>query len=80
MFFKIILIFFVISYFFPRVLRWGLKMFIGNQINKVQNDFKTQQKAQTRKEGEIKVDITKTSKKDENLKGGEYVDYEEIKD
>ncbi len=71
---------FAISYFFPRVLRWGLKMFIGSQINKVQNDFKNQAKTKPQKEGEIKVDYTKSNKKDEHLKGGEYVDYEEVKD
>lgn len=66
-------------YFFPRVLRWGLKLFISNQMNKVQQDFKTQAKPK-RKEGEIKVDYTKSNIKDEHLKGGEYVDYEEVKD
>jgi hypothetical protein len=70
---------FAISYFFPRLLRWGLKMFIGSQINKVQNEFKNQAKASNAKEGEIKVEYTKAAKRDEHLKGGEYVDYEEVK-
>ncbi len=65
-------------YFFPRVLRWGLKLFISNQMDKVQQDFKAQAKP-NRKEGEIKVDYTKAAKTDEHLKGGEYVDYEEVK-
>lgn len=79
MFFKFLIITFAIMYFFPRVLRWGLKMFIGSQISKAQNEFKSQQKPK-QKEGEIKVDYTQSTKKGENLRGGEYVDYEEVKD
>jgi hypothetical protein len=81
MFFKILIIMFAISYFFPRLLRWGLKMFIGSQINKVQSEFQNQAKAKIHKEGEIKVDYSATQKgKSENMKGGEYIDYEEVKD
>ena len=70
---------FAIMYFFPRVLRWGLKMFIGNQINKAQSEFRTQQRPK-QKEGEININFDKNKGKSENLKGGEYVDYEEVKD
>jgi hypothetical protein len=78
MFFKIIIILFAISYFLPRLIRFGLKMFISNQVNKVQNEYQNQ--AKTQKEGEIKVEFDKSKAKSEHLKGGEYVDYEEIKD
>ena len=80
MFFKILIIIFAISYFFPKILRFGLKLFINTQVNKAQSEYQNQAKANRQKEGEIKVDYTQSTKKGENLKGGEYVDYEEVKD
>lgn len=78
MIFKIIIILFAISYFFPRILRWGLKMFIGSQVNKVQNEFQTQAKAK-QKEGEININFNKKNNNKDDFKGGEYIDYEEVK-
>ncbi len=78
MFFKFLIITFAIMYFFPRVLRWGLKLFISNQMDKVQQDFKTQAKPK-QKEGEININFDKKAANSEHLKGGEYIDYEEVK-
>ncbi len=75
---KFLIITFAVMYFFPRVLRWGLKLFISNQMDKVQKDFGSQQKS-NKKEGEVNVSFDKNKGNSENLKGGEYIDYEEVK-
>ena len=45
MFFKILIIIFAISYFFPKILRFGLKLFINTQVNKAQSEYQNQAKA-----------------------------------
>lgn len=76
---KFIIILGIIFYFLPKIMRFSLKWFISNQMDKVQKDFKAAQQPQ-RKEGEIKVDIKPNTKgKTETFEGGEYIDYEEVK-
>ena len=55
---KFLIITFAVMYFFPRVLRWGLKLFISNQMDKVQKDFGSQRKS-NKKEGEVNVSFDK---------------------
>ena len=76
---KFLIIMLAVFYLFPKVLRFGLKLFISKQMDKVQRDFQSKTKPET-KEGEIKVDINKKSQKSQSIKGGEYIDYEEVKD
>lgn len=76
---KFIIISIAFMYFFPRVLRWGLKLFISNQFDKVQKDFTAKAKPK-QKEGEININFDKKKNSSENIKGGEYIDYEEVKD
>lgn len=76
---KFLLFVAIFLYFFPKVLRFGLKMFIGNQMEKVQKDFQNQTRQSTRKEGEIKVETPQQKAKTKDM-GGEYIDYEEVKD
>ena len=82
MLFKIILfivvIFFVIR-FFSRAL---LSMFIGNLTNKIsqsQHNYHHQNNSR-RKEGEVIINASNKSDKKYDVKEGEYVDFEEIKD
>jgi hypothetical protein len=77
---KYILILGIIMYFIPKVLRFSLKWFVSSQLDKVQRDFQNKSKANTRKEGEIKVDINpnKSTSKG-NYTDGEYIDFEEVK-
>jgi hypothetical protein len=78
---KFLIIMIAIGFFLPRIMRFGLKLFITKQMNKVQRDFQTKSaSAHTQKEGEIKVDINKKANNNESIKGGEYIDYEEVKD
>ena len=46
MFFKILIIIFAISYFFPKILRFGLKLFINTQVNKAQSEYQNQSRQQ----------------------------------
>ena len=77
-----IIIFIVVIYlvvrFFSRLL---LSLFISNISNKVsqaQNNFN---KGNTRnKEGEVIINSSKRTEKKYNVKEGDYVDFEEIKD
>lgn len=82
-FFGILFIFF---FLFPYVFRWLLKAFVVSQVNKVQDQFKQQQhqtyqRPNPRQEGKITVDYAppKSDKSTDTFKGGEYVDYEEVK-
>jgi Domain of unknown function (DUF4834) len=81
---KFIIILAIIFYILPRLIKWALKGFIVTQVNKAQQDMRQQQKAyqsQQKREGQIDVDFVpkKNGNKSENLGGGEYVDYEEVK-
>ncbi|MDZ7896672.1 MAG: DUF4834 family protein [Arcicella sp.] len=81
---KFIIIMALIFYVMPKLIKWALKGFILNQVNKAQADMRHSQKAyqtQNKREGHIDVDYVpkKNGKKSENFGGGEYVDYEEVK-
>ena len=76
---KFLLFLAIFLYFFPRVLRFGLKMFIGNQMEKAQREFQNKANQTHPKEGEIRVDTPPKKGKSKDV-GGEYIDYEEVKD
>lgn len=82
---KIILIILFIIFIFPSLLKWAFRGFVVSQINKAQQDFQQQQRSQNtsnqKREGQIDVDFvpTKKGKGTENFNGGEYIDYEEVK-
>jgi hypothetical protein len=80
---KFLIIMALIFYIMPKLIKWALKGFILNQVNKAQQDMRHSQKAyqtQNKREGQIDVDYipNKNGKKSGNS-GGEYVDYEEVK-
>lgn len=77
---KFLLIILVVFFLFPIVVRYLFRLFIQDQYRKAQNQFYQEQKKQTRRQrdGEIKVDYTPPQK--DHLKGGEYIEYEEVKD
>jgi|GEM_PF-6720985 len=72
--FTLILIFVIV----PPLLRLALRFFISNQVSKAQRQVAEQQRAAQRNQGRTRVE-TPPSRPD-SFKGGEYVDYEEIKD
>ncbi|MCY7351843.1 MAG: DUF4834 family protein [Cytophagaceae bacterium] len=72
--FTLILIFVLV----PPLLRLVIRLFLSNQVSKAQRQVHEQQRAAQRHEGRINVDRTPPRKDD--FKGGDYVDYEEVKD
>lgn len=82
--FKFIIIFAIIFYILPKLMKWALKGFIVTQVNKAQQDMRQSQRghqSQQKREGEIDIDFVpkKNGKNTGNFGGGEYVDYEEVK-
>lgn len=75
---KFLLTLILIFVFVPPLLRLVLRLFISNQVSKAQRQVAEQQRAAQRNQGRTRVD-TPTPRPDA-FKGGEYVDYEEIKD
>lgn len=82
--FKFIIIFAIIFYILPKLMKWAVKGFIVTQVNKAQQDMQQSQRgyqSQQKREGEIDIDFVpkKNGKNTGNFGGGEYVDYEEVK-
>lgn len=76
---KFLLIILFVFFLFPILVRYLFRLFIQDQYRKAQNQFYGHPPKQAnRKEGDIKVEYAPPKK--DNLKGGEYVDYEEVKD
>ena len=74
------LVFIIVMYYVvPFVSKYFLRRFINNQVNKVQDEFKKNTASQPKTEGEVKVEYAPKKDSKEHLKGGEYVDYEEVK-
>lgn len=69
---KFILIVFLflmlMSWVFPRLVRWMFRMFLNDQFNKAQQTF--------HKDSQTKKPVQKNT----GYKGGDYVDYEEVKE
>jgi hypothetical protein len=76
--FKFIVIVFGLLYLMGFLFRWFLKRFIRQVQQSASNQTNHQQYRQT-PEGKIRIDYVPPRKKPGLFKGGEYVDYEEIK-
>jgi hypothetical protein len=76
--FNIILIFILLVAFVPGFRRFMFWLLVGRQLVKEQR--KTNQATQQRREGEIRVDAKPSKSDSSRFNGGEYVDYEEVKD
>ncbi|AXE18883.1 DUF4834 domain-containing protein [Runella rosea] len=75
--FNILLIFIFFVAFVPPFRRFMFWLLVGRQLVKEQK--KANQPSQ-RREGEIRVEPKPTSSDQSRFRGGEYVDYEEVKD
>ena len=75
---KFILTIILIFILVPPLLRLLIRFFLSNQISKAQQELFRQQQQAKRDEGRVRVERQPDSK--ETLRGGEYVDYEEVKD
>ena len=91
-FITLILIFFLLRLLMPYIIRWALQTFVKRTIRKggftgtfgqppFQQDFA--QPRQKAPEGKVNIDYVpednKTKPNNSDFKGGEYVDYEEVK-
>lgn len=77
--FKFLLIFVLLLIFVAPLRRFLFWLIVGRQIVNEQKKYHKQQEQPTRKEGDVKVDYIPKSN-DNRFKGGQYVDYEEVKD
>lgn len=75
--FKFLIIAFLIIALVPPVRRFVFWLLVGRQLVKQQRD--ANQPFRSRREGETRVDSTPNGTTESKLKGGEYVDYEEVK-
>lgn len=76
---KILLVFILLTAFFPPFRRFLFHLLVGRQLIKEQKRA-NQAAGRSQKRGRgINVDFVPPNSNDSNLKGGEYVDYEEIK-
>ena len=75
--FKFFLIFFLLLIFVPTVRRFLFALLVGNSMLKEQKKANEQYAQQVKKEGDI--NIKHKTDKTNDFKGGEYIDYEEVK-
>jgi UPF0716 family protein affecting phage T7 exclusion len=78
--FKYIFIVVLILILIPQVRRWLFWIIVGKQLMKEQKKRQNQYKTTAKKKGDVNVDYVPTDVNKEGFKGGEYVDYEEVKD
>jgi hypothetical protein len=80
---KFLGILFIFFFIFPYVFRWLIKAFVASQVNKAQQHFQQQQtnyqRPNPKQEGKITVDYAPPKSDKNDFRGGEYVDYEEVK-
>lgn len=78
---KIIFVIVLIIAFVAPVRRFLFWLIVGRQLTKVQKRYNQQtQKHRAKQEGEINVDYVPNKGKKDDFRGGQYIDYEEVKD
>ncbi len=75
--FNILLIFIFLIAFVPSFRRFMFWLLVGRQLVKEQKKANSQSQ---RREGEIRVEPNSPTPNQSRFKGGDYVDYEEVKD
>lgn len=78
--FKYIFIVILILILIPPVRRWLFWLVVGRQLVKEQKKQNQQRGKTQQKKGDINIDYVPNNAKKDGFKGGEYVDYEEVKD
>ncbi len=78
MLFKYLFIAFLIIAFVPPVRRFVFYLLVGRQLVKEQKKQQAQQPSRA-KEGETRVTTVPPDANESRMKGGDYVDYEEVK-
>lgn len=78
--FKILVVIFLVIAFVPPVRRFLFWLVVGRQLTKEQKRHNQQQARQQKRQGDINVDYVPKDSKGKGYEGGQYVDYEEVKD
>ena len=80
--FKILFLIFLVIAFVPAIRRFLFWIIVGKQLTKEQKRYNDAMNRQPKrkKDGEISVDFVPDEAKKPGYKGGEYIDYEEVKD
>jgi hypothetical protein len=77
---KFLLVIFLIFILIGPIIRFAFRFLVMNKIVKEQRRQYEQQNPPRRKEGEIKVDTTTTSRSQKTSDSeGQYIDFEEVK-
>ena len=80
MLFKIFFILVLLIAFVPPVRRFLFWLVVGRELVKEQKKQHKQTQQNYKKEGQINVDYVPKDAKGHDFKGGEYIDYEEVKE
>lgn len=80
MLFKIFFILVLLIAFVPPVRRFLFWLVVGRELVKEQKKQHKQTQQNYKKEGQINVDYVPKDTKGHDFKGGEYIDYEEVKE
>jgi hypothetical protein len=75
--FNIFLILILLTAFVPPFRRFLFHLLVGRQLMKEQKKHE-RARQQSQREGSVRVDV-KPNQNDSRFRGGEYVDYEEVK-
>ncbi len=76
---KYLFLAFLIIVFVPQVRRFVFYLLVGRQLVKEQKRQQETQRSRQSKPGSTKVDFVPPGATEPRTKGGDYVDYEEIK-
>jgi hypothetical protein len=78
--FKFILIFILLIAFVPPLRRFLFWLVVGRQIVKEQKRYEAKRNPPPKKEGEINIEFAPKKESKGKFDGGQYVDYEEVKE
>lgn len=78
--FKFLIIFILLLAIVPAFRRFLFWLVVGRQLMNEQKKRQAQTSSNPRPEGEIRVEYMPKDKENPKFKGGQYVDYEEVKD
>jgi len=76
---KYILIFLIVTYLIRRVGAFFTTLFFGDQKERYRQDYRANEYNKSHGDQKIKIFRKPQQKEEKHFKGGEYVDYEEIK-
>lgn len=77
---KFLLIFVLLLAFVPALRRFLFWLIVGRQLVKEQKKYQKPTQSSSKKEGDIRVEFIPKEDQKPKFRGGQYVDYEEVKE